>query len=78
MPPVTALIRQKVLDMMADLIQVDIIFIPNAGAPTDGTTGTGAGRCGPCSLCFDYSNTDLYINTGTMASPVWILVGVQY
>ena len=38
---------------------------------TSGTTGTFAGQAGPGSLLIDYANAVLYINTGTLASPIW-------
>lgn len=43
----------------------------STGAPTNGTTGTGAGTDGPGSLYVDYANGNHYINLGTKASPVW-------
>jgi hypothetical protein len=46
----------------------------NAGAPTSGTSGTGAGRFGKGSLLLDTTNGNVYINTNTMASPTWLLV----
>ena len=49
----------------------------NAGVPDDGTSGTGAGIAGPGSLCSDITNSKLYINTNTKASPTWVVVGTQ-
>lgn len=49
----------------------------NAGTPTDGTSGTGAGVTGPGSICIDTTNTLHYINTGTLASPTWTKTGAQ-
>ncbi len=46
-------------------------------APTDGTSGDGAGYAGPGSLYIDATNAFLYINTGTKASPTWTKVGTQ-
>ena len=43
----------------------------NAGAPSNGTSGTGAGLCGPGSLLIDITNKVLYQNTNTLASPTW-------
>lgn len=54
--------------------QQNILDIVNAGVPTAGTSGTGAGFCGPGSRCIDYSNSNIYINTGTRLSPTWTLV----
>ena len=49
----------------------------NAGTPTDGTSGTGAGFAGPGSLVTDTTNAVLYINSNTKASPTWTIVGTQ-
>lgn len=49
----------------------DVYFLTGSGAPTDGTSGTGAGFAGKNS---SYSRTDangVYYNTGTLASPTW-------
>jgi len=46
-------------------------------APTDGTSGTGAGILGPGSLLVDVTNCKIYINTNTKASPLWTPVGTQ-
>jgi len=54
------------------------LSIANDGTPVDGTSGTGAGVVGPGCLCIDTSNTILYINTGTRASPLWLWVGTVY
>lgn len=42
-----------------------------SGAPTNGTSGDGAGWITPGSLYVDAVNSKLYQNTGTAASPVW-------
>ena len=47
-----------------------------AGAPTDGTSGTGVGDL-IGSLYIDITNGVLYINTNTAASPTWTKVGTQ-
>ena len=60
--------------MLTGLLKRDVIFWPNAGAPTNGTAGTGFGKAGPGSLCFDYTNGQVYINTNTKASPTWTKV----
>lgn len=48
-----------------------------AGAPTDGTNGTFAGKAAKGCLLVDTTNAILYINTNTQASPTWTKVGVQ-
>lgn len=47
-------------------------LITNAGAPTDGASGTGQGFAGKGSLLVDVTNANLYQQTGTAASPVWV------
>lgn len=46
----------------------------NAGAPTNGTSGTGANLAGPGCLLIDTTNKILYQNTNTKASPTWTAV----
>lgn len=47
----------------------------NAGAPTNGTTLAGYAAKG--ALLIDITNAKLYINTNTLASPTWTVVGTQ-
>jgi len=62
----------------AGAVNVDACrILAGAGAPTDGTSGTGAGDAGPGSLYSDVTNAFLYINTNTKASPTWTKVGTQ-
>ena len=49
----------------------------NAGAPTNGTSGTHAGAANPGDLLVDTTNFNLYINTNTLASPTWTEVPSQ-
>lgn len=46
-----------------------------AGAPTSGTSGTGVNFAGPGSLYVDRTNSLLYVNVGTAASPSWAPAG---
>lgn len=48
--------------------------LSNAGVPTDGTSGTGAGVAGKGSICLDVTNGKAYLNGNTTASPTWKLV----
>ena len=50
-----------------------------AAAPTNGTSGDGAGFAEAGSLYIDRTSTtgELYINTNTKASPTWTKVGTQ-
>lgn len=45
-----------------------------AGAPVDGTSGTGAGTAGPGSLYVRTDTGKWYTNGGTKASPVWKII----
>lgn len=54
-----------------------VILISGDGAPTDGTSGTGAGQVAKGSQYNDYTNGKAYINTGTKASPTWTVIGSQ-
>jgi len=50
----------------------------NAGAPTNGTSGTYANQnAGGGARLIDTTNDKLYINTNTAASPTWTVVGSQ-
>jgi hypothetical protein len=51
-----------------------IRVLTNAGAPVDGTSGTYAAIAIKGQLLTDTTNANLYINTGTQASPVWKLI----
>lgn len=46
-------------------------ILTGAGAPTDGTSGSGAGEAGPGSFYVDTDNAAWYINGGTKATPAW-------
>lgn len=46
----------------------------NAGAPVDGTSGTLAGVAEAGDLLIDSTNTNLYQNTNTQASPTWTIL----
>lgn len=53
----------------------------NAGTPTDGTSGTYAGSADPGDILIDTTNTKLYVNTNTAASPTWsqiVTAGVAF
>lgn len=61
-----------------DLANNDVLNLVNAGAPTDGTAGTGAGLAGPGSTCYDTTNGVMYRNYGTKLAPIWSFKGIQY
>jgi hypothetical protein len=49
----------------------------NAGAPTNGTSGTLFGTAAVGALLVNTLTGKLYVNSGTVASPTWTLVGSQ-
>ena len=51
---------------------VNVVFMNASGAPTNGTTGQYFALTG--SLYSDVAAGNLYVQTGTIASPVWKLV----
>ena len=53
----------------------DVVFMNAAGVPVNGTTG--ANFAGTGSLYVNISTGILYINTNTLASPTWTVVGSQ-
>jgi hypothetical protein len=61
--------------MLRMLINNFTPLLNNAGAPTNGTSGTFAGQAGPGALLIDFTNAVLYINIGTLASPTWVTLG---
>jgi hypothetical protein len=54
-----------------DLALNNVFDTVGAGAPTSGSSGTGAGYLGPGSFYYDSTNQILYVQTGTLATPVW-------
>jgi hypothetical protein len=63
-----------VRDVWANLRQLannDVWQISDAGAPTSGTSGTGANFAGPGSMYTNITTGDKYVNTNTKASPTW-------
>lgn len=52
-----------------------IDIITTEGAPTNGVTFAGIAAKG--CLLIDTDNAKLYINEGSITSPIWTLVGLQ-
>lgn len=53
----------------------DVVVMVDAGAPVNGTTGDNFAGTG--SLYVDSTAGVLYINTGAISSPTWVVVGTQ-
>jgi hypothetical protein len=63
--------RKRVIALGGVQLKNNSVLLDGAGAPTNGTSGTGAGYAGPGSLYLDVTNAVVYINTNTAASPTW-------
>ncbi len=70
-PTVASWTPVNMFAMLRALINNNVPFLTNPGAPTSGTSGTFVGLAGPGALLIDYTNAILYINTNTLASPTW-------
>jgi hypothetical protein len=53
----------------------DVVVMVDAGAPVNGTTGDDFAGTG--SLYVDSTAGVLYINTGAISNPTWVVVGTQ-
>jgi len=53
----------------------DVCILVDAGVPTNGTTGDNYAGTG--SLYVDSTSGVLYINTGAISNPTWVVVGTQ-
>ena len=53
----------------------DVCILVDAGVPTNGTTGDNFAGTG--SLYVDSTSGVLYINTGAISNPTWVVVGTQ-
>ena len=53
----------------------DVVIMVDAGAPTNGTTGDNFAGTG--SMYVDSQNGVLYIQTGAITNPTWVVVGTQ-
>lgn len=70
---------RMIRDIWANLTQIaqaDVWQIADAGAPTNGTSGTGANFAGRGSSYVNTTTGDKYLNAGTKASPTWVIIGV--
>lgn len=65
---------RNIQQMLADLVKNDVLIVTGSGAPTNGTSGTGAGLTGPGSLYLRSGNGTLFINSNTKASPTWTAI----
>lgn len=64
---------KNIQGMLGQLVRNDVWWITGTGAPTNGTTGTGANQAGPGSVYTDANSGNTYVNNGTKASPTWNL-----
>lgn len=59
---------------LRQLADLDVWEIAQAGAPTNGTSGTGNKFAGIGSKYINTTTGATYVNTGTKASPTWSLL----
>jgi hypothetical protein len=60
-----------IYNMLHGLVDNDVLDLVGAGAPTQGSSGTGAKFAGPMSTYWDITNKQLYVNVNTKATPCW-------
>lgn len=53
------------------LKKAGVVAMAGSGAPTNGTSGTGAGKIALSGIYYDYLFGVTWCNVGTKASPVW-------
>ncbi len=63
----------NIFAMIRALVNNGCPLLTNNGAPTSGASGTYNGQAGLGTLLIDFATPNLYINTGTLASPTWTL-----
>lgn len=59
--------------VQAQLTRANVWVVADAGAPVNGTSGTGVGMLGPGSSYTDTNTGFSYINIGTISSPIWVM-----
>lgn len=72
---------KSVIEELATEVIIDmgngVVIARTSESVANGTTGTLAGQAGKGSLLINDNNGKLYINTSTLASPTWTVVGTQ-
>lgn len=59
---------------LRQLADRDLWNMADPGAPSNGTSGTGAGFAGIGALYTNITTGAVYVNTGTKASPTWSIL----
>ena len=67
-------LSKGIVGIGAVLLRNDTLLFDSTTRPTNGTSGTMAGKAGKGSRCFVTTTGDEYVNTGTKASPTWSFV----
>ena len=67
--------NRSIWSALNDAANNNVWDLVGTGAPTNGTSGTGANLAGPGSTYTDYTNKIKYMNTNTIASPTWSVMG---
>jgi hypothetical protein len=63
--------RLSVWGMMKALVERNMGFFITTSSPTNGTSGTYAGFAGTGAVLIDSDDGSMYVNVGTLASPIW-------
>lgn len=63
----------NIFAMLRALVNNGCPILSNPGAPSSGASGTFSGVAGKGALLIDYTNSNVYQNTGTLTSPTWTL-----
>jgi hypothetical protein len=66
---------KNMMAVLDQMVKNDVYFAVDAGVPTSGASGTGAGFAGPGSQYINLSTGIVYSNIGTKAIPQWVLSG---
>lgn len=67
------IVNPNIQAALKDRASNNVWDVVGSGAPTNGTSGTGAGKFGPGSKYTDTATGNSYTNVGTKASPTWQL-----
>ncbi len=65
----------NIFAMIRALVNNGCPVVSNAGAPSNGASGTYVGLAGKGSVLIDFTNGNLYLQTGSLTSVTWSIIG---
>lgn len=65
--------RPNIWAALRNLADAQMLDLTMSGVPTNGTTGTFAGKAAPGAEVTDTATGNVYRNVGTQASPTWLI-----